>query len=219
MGIAYFDLDRTLIPENSAWGWMAFERREGRLGALQVARAAVWLTAYHLGIGALEDALRAAVREYAGQAEADVLERTTRFFEESVRGRYRPGALAALAAHRRAGEPVVLLTSSSPYLSGLVAADLALDGSLSNRYGVDGAGRLDGSLATPLCYGQGKVALAALHAAARGFGLRECTFYSDSWSDRPMLEAAGRPVAVNPDPRLRRHAARLGWPQVDWGTP
>ena len=159
------------------------------------------------------------MQSYAGQAESDVLHRTTRFFEEQIRGRYRPGALAALETHRAAGEPVVLLTSSSPYLSGLVTRDLALDGFLSNRYGVDTAGRLDGSAGEPLCYGQGKVSLAAEDAASRGFGLRQCTFYSDSWSDRPMLEAAGRPVAVNPDPRLRRHAARRGWETVDWGSP
>jgi phosphoserine phosphatase len=31
-------------------------------------------------------------------------------------------------------------------------------------------------------------------------------------SDLPLLTAAGRPVAVNPDRRLRREANTNGWP-------
>jgi len=111
----------------------------------------------------------------------------------------------------------VLLTTSSNYLSALLCDELELDGYLCNRYVVDAAGRLTGQSHEPLCYGQGKVALAARDAAAHGHGLVDCTFYSDSWSDRPMLEAVGTPVVVNGDPRLRRYAAARGWPRTDWG--
>jgi phosphoserine phosphatase len=43
----------------------------------------------------------------------------------------------------------------------------------------------------------------------------DCGFYSDSIYDLPLLEAIGHPVAVNPDFRLRRIAARRGWPIID----
>jgi phosphoserine phosphatase len=42
--------------------------------------------------------------------------------------------------------------------------------------------------------------------------LSGATAYSDSVSDMPLLTAAGRPVAVNPDRRLRRQARSNGWP-------
>jgi phosphoserine phosphatase len=38
------------------------------------------------------------------------------------------------------------------------------------------------------------------------------TFYSDSASDLPLLQAVQRPVAVRPDERLQRVAAERGWP-------
>ena len=41
-------------------------------------------------------------------------------------------------------------------------------------------------------------------AQERGYDLAQCFAYSDSASDLPMLEAVGRPVAVNPEPELRR---------------
>ena len=36
-------------------------------------------------------------------------------------------------------------------------------------------------------------------------------------SDLPLLELVGRPVVIDPDPRLAREAKRRGWPVEDWG--
>ncbi len=44
--------------------------------------------------------------------------------------------------------------------------------------------------------------------------LSAATAYADSGSDLPLLERCGTAVAVNPDPELRRWAARAGWPVV-----
>ena len=68
----------------------------------------------------------------------------------------------------------------------------------------------------PIPYGENKRVLAEACAARVGAVLRDCTFYSDGISDRPLLEAVGHPVAVNPDPRLRRIARHHGWPVVRW---
>jgi phosphoserine phosphatase len=56
---------------------------------------------------------------------------------------------------------------------------------------------------------------------ARKLGVRldECTCYTDDAGDLALLELVGEPVAVNPDPRLRREAERRGWPVLDFATP
>ena len=41
--------------------------------------------------------------------------------------------------------------------------------------------------------------------------LRAASFYGDSISDRPLLPAVGHPQVVDPDARLRAHAAAAGW--------
>jgi hypothetical protein len=56
-------------------------------------------------------------------------------------------------------------------------------------------GELDG----PFVYGEGKVEAMRAIARERGYDLERCYAYSDSISDRPMLELVGHPVAVNPD--------------------
>jgi haloacid dehalogenase-like hydrolase len=73
-------------------------------------------------------------------------------------------------------------------------------------------GCFTGALEGPFCHGRGK--LARLWVELGTADLSEATAYSDSASDLPLLEAAGRPVAVNPDRRLRKAALAAGWPVV-----
>ena len=132
---------------------------------------------------------------------------------------FRPGALKALKRHRQAGDRIVLLTASSHFIAEHVARDLGLDAILCNRMEIDPGGLLTGRTVGPVCYGPGKLVHARLEAAAHGVGLEGCAFYTDSYSDVSVLEVVGRPVAVNPDPRLRRRALKRGWEIVDWGRP
>ena len=60
------------------------------------------------------------------------------------------------------------------------------------------------------------VYLGKLTAEREGFQLEEATFYSDSITDLPLLEAVKAPVVVNPDRRLRGIALKRGWPIESW---
>jgi phosphoserine phosphatase len=71
---------------------------------------------------------------------------------------------------------------------------------------------LTGEVVDPPCYGGGKVVWAQRYAAEHGADLRDAYLYTDSYSDRPLLDAVGHPVAVNPDGRLKRLARKRGWP-------
>lgn len=217
--IAFFDLDRTLISRNSATLWLRHEWDAGRIGLGRTLQAATWVLRYGLGVADMHEPIRRAVAEIRGEVEAEIRERTLRFYEDTVRPLYRPGALDAVRRHQAAGDLVVLLTSASTYLSEPVAGELGLDGWVCNRLLVDAAGRFTGEAAEPLCYGPGKVVLADAYARGAGATLADTVFYSDSHSDLPMLEAAGRAVVVHPDPRLRREARRRGWEIVDWSRP
>lgn len=214
--IAFFDLDKTLISRNSATLWLRAEMASGRLSRLRALHAFTYVLRYSLGLVDIEDAIRRSVLTIAGQEEAQMAARAAQFYDDCVRHIFRPGARSVLAAHRTTGDRLVLLTSSSNYVSERVCVDLGLDDYLCSRFEVDAAGRYTGRLVEPLCYGRGKLELARRCAGAHGVALRDCVFYTDSIADLPMLEAVGEPVAVHPDPRLRRLAARRGWRVCYW---
>jgi HAD superfamily hydrolase (TIGR01490 family) len=166
-------------------------------------------------LGAVLDA----IRTLEGQPEADLRERTGAFYDAEVRGLYRPGALAALNEHRAQGHTLALLTTSSLYMAERVGEALGFHSLLCSRFEVDAEGRFTGRPDGALCFGEGKLHHAQALAESLRVQLRDCAFYTDSVTDAPVLEVVGRPVAVNPDPRLRRLAARKGWTIVDWGEP
>jgi len=215
VSVAFFDLDLTLISVNSASLWIRREVRLGHLSRWQAARGAWWIGLYQLGIANMEDAIRQAVQTLAGEVEADLERRTNEFWDQEVVDTIRPGARSTVESHRKRGDHLVLLTSSSNYLGGAAARDMNLDDVLSNRFAVrDGV--LTGDVIDPVCYGTGKLVEAKEYLRKTDQSLAEATFYTDSYSDLPLLEKVGTPVAVHPDPRLARAARRRGWAVVDW---
>jgi hypothetical protein len=67
-------------------------------------------------------------------------------------------------------------------------------------------------------YGEEKAVQVRRLAAERGYSLPGCYAYSDSITDRPLLEAVGNPRVVNPDRALRRIATARGWPVLSFST-
>ena len=214
--IAFFDLDRTILGCNSASLWVRRELRDGYVTRLDAVRAAAWVALYELGFARMEDAIGKAIASLRDQVEDEVRARTTAFWHEEVAPTIRPGARRAVEDHRARGDRIVLLTSSSNYLSELAQEALSLDDILCNRFEVQD-GRFTGLPAAPLCFGAGKLVHATAAAERLGTTLDRCAFYTDSMSDLPVLAAVGEPVAVHPDPRLAREARKRGWRIEDWG--
>jgi HAD superfamily hydrolase (TIGR01490 family) len=212
---AFFDLDGTLLTVNSARLWVRREQRLGRISRANVARAGVFLAGYHLGVIDMERALRAALSTIRGVEEDEIREATRVWWRDEVRPHVARGARETVERHRARGDRLVLLTSSSRYASEMAIEEFGLEDALFQRYEVRD-GRFTGEPLRPICFGHGKIAAAEAWARAHGVELDRSAFYSDSVTDVPMLERVGRPFAVHPDFRLRRHARRRGWPVLDW---
>jgi HAD superfamily hydrolase (TIGR01490 family) len=212
---AFFDLDGTLLTANSARLWLRRERRLRHVTGWQVARAALCIGGYRLGVLDMESTLRAALVTIRGLVEDDVRAATREWWRDEVRPFVAPGAAPVLDAHRRSGDLLVLLTSSSRYAAEMAREEFGLDATLFQGYEVRD-GRFTGEPLLPICFGPGKVVAAERWARANGVDLARSSFYSDSSTDVPMLERVGRPFAVHPDPRLRLLARARGWPILDW---
>jgi len=213
---AFFDLDRTLIKENSALLYTRYEYALGRIGILDFIKSAWWLGLYHLNLLNINKAYSKAVSTYKGQSERELMAHIRRFFVEKVDKRLLPGAQATLCAHRSEGHELVLITNGSSYQAQLATQSWRLDYALANSFLTDESGLLTGDFCAPLCYGQGKVERAERWARTHEVSLEHSYFYSDSYSDLPLLERVGHPRVVNPDPKLRRLAQRRQWPVMNW---
>src|SRR5712692_4351722 len=65
-------------------------------------------------------------------------------------------------------------------------------------------------------FGEAKARAVRKLAAEQGLDLARCYAYGDSASDRWLLEAVGKPAAVNASDELARIARKQGWPVLSW---
>jgi phosphoserine phosphatase len=77
-------------------------------------------------------------------------------------------------------------------------------------------GRWTGRIIGDAMFGEAKARAVRRIAAESGFDLPECYAYGNCVSDRWMLEAVGRPVAVNPLREMEALARRRGWTALTW---
>jgi len=219
MPIAFFDLDKTVIFENSAKLWLKAEWRQGNIKLHHMIFASYWLAKYHAGFTKLDDVIEKSLSIIAGQKESEVVAQTKAFYKSTIKNLYRPGALLAIEEHKKQGHELSLITSCFDSLALLVKEDLGFNYCLSTRLEVDRYGLYTGKTIGLPCFGANKVIFAQELCNEREVKLKRCMFYTDSASDIPLMNLVGLPVAVNPDPHLRARAQLKKWAVVDWGKP
>jgi HAD superfamily hydrolase (TIGR01490 family) len=157
--------------------------------------------------------LRTFVRRYAGADEAALSRLVHERIGDALLRRARPEAIRQIRKHRAAGHRTVLITGTVDVLVAPLAVlfDEVVASRLHARDGV-----YSGFLEAPPLVGEARAAWLRRYAEAAGVDLTGSFAYGDSYSDRPLLEAVGHPVAVNPDPQLYRHAKTRQWPVAQW---
>jgi HAD superfamily hydrolase (TIGR01490 family) len=217
---AFFDLDKTVIAKSST---LAFGRPFYRGGLVN--RRAVLKSSFaqfvYLLQGADEDSMDK-MRDYlkalcAGWPVEQVNAIVAETLHELISPLVYAEAVALFDEHRAAGRDVVLVSSSGVEVVGPIGDMLGVDEVVATRMEVEN-GRYTGDIAF-YAYGEGKAVAIRELAGRHGYDLDECYAYSDSFTDVPMLQLVGHPVAVNPDKALRRLALDRGWPQREFRRP
>jgi HAD superfamily hydrolase (TIGR01490 family) len=205
--IAFFDMDQTVLCSHSAYlylrerwrqrlptwrEWLAFSLVSGIYSALNLPLFV--MDGFHRLAGG--DA--ASLRDLCASCYQDVL---VQYLS--------PAAVERVRWHEQQGDVVVLLSAATQFGVEPVARHL---GVFYRCTELEVAGvRLTGRTLGEVCYGRGKQRWAERIAREWAIRLDQCAFYSDSYSDRALMERVGRPVAANPDWRLRGLARRKGW--------
>jgi HAD superfamily hydrolase (TIGR01490 family) len=212
---AFFDVDRTLVACNTGRLFLRDLRRRGEISFLRALRAMGWMAKYHLSLIDLQSVATRIAGQMTGWSEREFSERCQRWVEDEILPLLLPSALRKIEKHRAEGHVLALLSSSPTYVTRPIAQTLGIDEVLSTQFEV-AAGQFTGRLVGPACVGAGKVHWAEDMGVRRELDLADSWFYTDSYTDMPMLERVGNRVVVNPDPRLRMAAKRRGWPVEDW---
>ena len=218
---AFFDLDKTVIARSSTLVMGRTFFRDGLLSSTTVLKTLYAQVVYQL-VGAdherMEQARHAALELTRGW-EADRVRRLVReTMHETIAPLAYQEALDLIAAHRREGRDVWIVSSSGEEIVEPFSEYLGVRDVIATRSGIDADSRYDGTLEF-YAYGAAKATALRQVAEVRGYDLDYCYAYSDSITDLPMLSAVGHPVVVNPDRELRAAAVAMDWEVCDFHNP
>ncbi|HEY7741174.1 MAG TPA: HAD-IB family hydrolase [Steroidobacteraceae bacterium] len=149
----------------------------------------------------------------AGAARTEVESWSAEFAAALGDAELRPGALAAIARHRAAGDRLVLLSASVDLYVPRIAQRLGFDESICTGVAWRDD-RLDGALTTANRRGEEKRrCIEELRAGHPGCRIAA---YANSTSDLAHLAVAEEPLLVNGNRRARRRAAARSIPAAGW---
>jgi HAD superfamily hydrolase (TIGR01490 family) len=221
MEAAFFDLDKTIISRSSSLALSRPMYRAGMVSRGQLLRGAYAQLVYLL-VGAderkmerLKDGMLALTK---GWDRTQVEDLVREVLLDVIDPYVYQEALDLMELHRSEGRRIYIVSSSPEEVVKPLAAHFGVSGVIATRAEIDDDGRYTGELEF-YSYGEQKGEAIRALSERSDLDLARSYAYSDSFTDVPMLEAVGNPVAVNPDRELRKHAEEHGWQIRDFRRP
>ncbi len=216
--IAFFDVDGTLVSTTivHCYVWL-------RTSSLSRIQKLFWTIGflpkviYYLILDRISRPQfnRVFYRNYRGM-NADTLKTSASdMFENYLKHKIYPEAITQIQEHKEQGHQVVLLTGSLDFIVSPIAEFFGAESVLAPAL-VEQDGKFTGELTSEPLIGEQKAIAMKKFSEQTEIPLDICYAYSDSQSDLPMLNAVGKPVAVNPSKGLRKQALEANWEIHEW---
>jgi putative phosphoserine phosphatase/1-acylglycerol-3-phosphate O-acyltransferase len=221
--IHIFDVDDTIIKKTSMWYFLRTALKEHTIKFSQIRRLPVEWIKYKFGVPDM-DFIENAVKNLTG-IEKSVLEKTAETaFKKMIKKNIYTGAVQLINNLLQQGERIIFATSSIDFVihpierffcTGTDNKNLKIEETLATTLEFI-EGKTTGNLVGDSLFGVKKKITVELWLKQKGINPEETYFYSDSYTDIPLLEYCGNPVAVNPDRTLLREAKKRGWKIINF---
>ena len=215
MRLALFDLDNTLLAGDSDFEWAQYLIEQGVLDReVHEARNQGFYEQYKAGTLDIHEFLDFQLKSLSRHPRAQLDAWHRDFMVRKIIPIIAPGTAALLRQH--ADHVQVIVTATNSFVTGPIAAHLGVPHLIATEPERLDDGFTGRPFGTP-SFREGKIARLEQWLAAQGKSwadVAESWFYSDSLNDLPLLAKVRHPVAVDPDPTLKAHAEKKGWPVI-----
>lgn len=218
---AFFDLDKTVIAKSSTLAFGKPFYKAGFLGRRTLMKVGFGQLFYVL-FGADHDTLERARDQMleltAGWHRAEIEQLVEETLEEVADPLVYAEALTLIEEHKREGRKVYIVSASPIEIVRPIGRHIGVTNIIATRVKTDSAGFFLKEL-DQYVMGPGKAEAMEAVAVTEGIDMSESYAYSDSYTDLPMMEIVGHPVAVNPEKELRKVAEEREWPIMEFQLP
>ena len=183
---AFFDMDKTLIAENSGALFMRWRYEQGQLSPLELAQGLGAYLRYKVGVLDIRAWTADAMQQFAGENERALTREANVWFEERVAPTIYPEAEATVRRHLEQGHVVAIVSGATKYVVKPLAARLGVKHILYTRLEIE-HGRFTGRVIDPICFEEGKIYWLQQFIEEQQIDLARSFFYTDSITDLPLL--------------------------------
>ena len=214
VSLAIFDLDNTLIADDSDYLWGQFLVDRGIVNKQHYQQAnAKFYEDYKQGTLNIEEFLEFSLKPLTNHDLEQLYRWRDQFIQEIIQPLLLPPAIDLVNKHKVQNDCLMVITATNRFITEPIVKLYGIDNLLAttpellnNRF----TGRFKG---IP-CFQEGKVILLQQWLQNSGETLTNSWFYSDSHNDLPLLKLVENPVAVDPDDTLKIFAKDAGWPII-----
>ncbi|MCL2214260.1 MAG: HAD-IB family hydrolase [Treponema sp.] len=204
-----FDVDNTVVRKTSAGYFLRMALHDKYIRFSQVSALLVDWANYKFARPD-NDFIENIVKNLSGLNKNDIEHVAKECFEKHIKPNIYTGAAKIIKETMEKGERVIFATSSFDFIIRPLEEYFGIEGSLSTRLEYSG-GITTGKLAGYSFFGPKKKLAAQEWLDRNNIRSADVHFYSDSYTDIPLLEYCGNPVAVNPDRLLKQKAIKHVW--------
>jgi HAD superfamily hydrolase (TIGR01490 family) len=204
-----FDVDHTVLRKTSTEYFAQMALKEKIIRFSQVSHLLIDWVKYKLAFPD-NDFIENTVKKLAGIQKSDLERVSDNCFKKRIKPNIYSGAKSIIDELIKKGEKVIFATSSFDFIIKPLEQFFGIEGSLACQLEYS-QGKTTGNLVGYSFFGPKKKTAARAWMESNAINPQEASFYSDSYTDLPLLEYCGNPVAVNPDGILARKAKKHGW--------
>lgn len=211
MTLAIFDLDNTLISDDSDFLWGQFLVDQGIVDKNQYEEAnAKFYDDYKRGELDIVEFLHFSLAPLAKHDPEQLYRWRSQFVDEIIKPIQLKLAIKLVNKHRFKGDTVLVITATNRFVTEPIVKLFGIDNLLATTPEfVDG--RYTGQFEGTPCFQEGKVKLLEEWLENSSETMENSWFYSDSHNDLPLLKLVDNPVAVDPDDALKAYAEEHNW--------
>lgn len=214
MSLAIFDLDNTLISDDSDFLWGQFLVDQGIVDKEQYEDAnAKFYQDYKAGKLDITEFLHFSLAPLALHKTEKLYQWREQFIEDIIKPIQLKSAIRLVNKHRFKGDTVMVITATNRFVTEPIVKLFGIDILLATTPEfIDG--RYTGNFVDTPCFQEGKVTLLKEWLKSSSETLENSCFYSDSYNDLSLLKLVDNPVAVDPDEKLGAYANKNNWPII-----
>jgi len=204
-----FDVDHTVVRKTSTEYFAQMALKEKVIHLSQISHLLIDWIKYKLALPD-NDFIEKTAKKLAGIQKSDLDRVSAACFEKRIKPNIFLGAKNIIEDLLKKGEKVIFATSSFDFIIKPLEQYFGIEGSLACQFEYS-QGKTTGNLVGYSFFGPKKKTAAQAWLEKNAIDPQNASFYSDSYTDLPLLEYCGTPVAVNPDRILKRRAKKQGW--------